>query len=195
MANSLRNELLRLPSMPSVGSLLRLYRLRALKQLSQNFLLQPSVIKKIVKSAGDIKNGLVCEVGPGPGGITRSLINSSPKYILLVEKDDRFGPFLEVNYSALLPTSTNHCNHAYLIKITSHVKAFHAGSLTGMTLLSEPGRSSSQRLSGADGLCGHSQLRHEKLLRRVIQKRMGRFPSKYSHYRKFAFRRLNYTDN
>ena len=36
------------------------------------------------------------EVGPGPGAITRSLLNTGAKHVIVVEKDKRFIPSLEV---------------------------------------------------------------------------------------------------
>jgi dimethyladenosine transferase 1 len=82
--------------MPSIGDLVKLYRLRAIKQLSQNFLMDQNLTNKIVKSAGYINNHYVCEVGPGPGGITRAILNRGPKKVLLIEKDKRFKPTLEL---------------------------------------------------------------------------------------------------
>nr|CAD7258807.1 unnamed protein product [Timema shepardi] len=74
----------RLPPLPTVRDLVRLYRLRALRQLSQNFLMDQRLIEKIVKVAGRIKCGQVCEVGPGPGGITRAILNRGPERLLLL---------------------------------------------------------------------------------------------------------------
>lgn len=51
---------------------------------------------KIVKTAGNLKNAYVCEVGPGPGGISRSILNSGVAELLLIEKDSRFIPGLQV---------------------------------------------------------------------------------------------------
>lgn len=51
---------------------------------------------KIVKTAGNLKNAYVCEVGPGPGGISRSILNSGVAELLLIEKDCRFIPGLQV---------------------------------------------------------------------------------------------------
>ncbi|XP_039487344.1 dimethyladenosine transferase 1, mitochondrial [Drosophila santomea] len=87
----------RLPPMPTIRELVKLYRLQARKQLSQNFLMDERLTDKIVKSAGRIDpRDLVLEVGPGPGGITRSILRRHPQRLLLVEKDPRFGETLQL---------------------------------------------------------------------------------------------------
>jgi len=91
------NSGMRLPPLPSLRDLVKLYKLQALKQLSQNFLMDERLTDKIVKSAGRIDPGdIVLEVGPGPGGITRSILRRTPKRLILVEKDQRFLPTLEL---------------------------------------------------------------------------------------------------
>jgi len=87
---------MRLPPLPTVRDLIQIYKLRARKQLSQNFIMDENVTRKIVKAAGKIKDGYVCEVGPGPGNITRSILEAEPKQVLVIEKDRRFLPSLEV---------------------------------------------------------------------------------------------------
>ncbi|XP_055595232.1 dimethyladenosine transferase 1, mitochondrial [Uranotaenia lowii] len=86
----------RLPPLPTIRDLVRLYKLRAIKQLSQNFLMDENLTGKIVRSAGNIKDKYVLEVGPGPGGITRSIIRKFPRHLVVVEKDRRFLPTLEL---------------------------------------------------------------------------------------------------
>ena len=44
-----------------------------------------------------IEDGEVCEVGPGPGGITRAILEQNPRRVIVIEKDDRFQPMLEVS--------------------------------------------------------------------------------------------------
>lgn len=88
---------LRLPPLPTLRELVKLYQLQALKQLSQNFLMDERITDKIVKSVGVIDpRDIVLEVGPGPGGITRSIMRRQPKRLILVEKDRRFLPTLEL---------------------------------------------------------------------------------------------------
>ncbi|CAH1397751.1 unnamed protein product [Nezara viridula] len=86
----------RLPPLPTIKDLLKLYGLRAMKHLSQNFLLDMRLTNKIVKTMGNIAGGQVLEVGSGPGSITRPIIEKHPARVVLVEKDKRFLPTLEM---------------------------------------------------------------------------------------------------
>ena len=63
--------------------------LRAKKALGQNFLLDMNITDKIVRQAGDLSGKTVFEIGPGPGGLTRSLIGSNATKIIAVEFDLR----------------------------------------------------------------------------------------------------------
>lgn len=87
---------LHLPPMPSIRDIVKLYRLRASKQLSQNFLFHDGIMNKIVKQAGRIKDCHVVEVGPGPGGITRAILHRNPSRVTVIEKDRRFEPILDM---------------------------------------------------------------------------------------------------
>ncbi len=59
---------------------------KAKKSLSQNFLIDKNISKKIVDQT-NIKNQIILEIGPGYGFLTDSILLKKPKKILLVEKD------------------------------------------------------------------------------------------------------------
>ena len=88
---------MRLPPLPSIKEVIRIYKLTARKQLSQNFLLDQNICRKIVHSAGKLQNRYVCEVGPGPGGITRSILEAGVEQLAVIEKDERFLPGLQAS--------------------------------------------------------------------------------------------------
>lgn len=71
------------------------YGLLAQKSLGQNFLLDMNITDKIVRLSLE-KQGLkdfsghnVCEIGPGPGGLTRAVLEAEPKSLTVVEMDKR----------------------------------------------------------------------------------------------------------
>ncbi|XP_015775353.1 PREDICTED: mitochondrial dimethyladenosine transferase 1-like [Acropora digitifera] len=90
---------LRLPPMPKIADILRIYGLSAKKQLSQNFILDLNVTDKIAR-VSDVFDCHVCEVGAGPGSLTRSLLRAGAKHVGAVEIDGRFLPSLEMLQSA-----------------------------------------------------------------------------------------------
>lgn len=87
---------MRLPPLPTIGDIVRLYKLTAAKRLAQNFIMDMSLNQKIVMHAGSLDQGYVCEVGPGPGGITRAILEQNVKHLYVIEKDKRFFPGLQV---------------------------------------------------------------------------------------------------
>ena len=62
----------------------------ARKSLGQHYLCDLSLTQQIAASAGDLNGTTVFEIGPGPGGLTRALIESNAKQIIAIEKDRRF---------------------------------------------------------------------------------------------------------
>lgn len=53
-------------------------------------------IQKTQKRSGLFYGKTVIEVGPGPGSLTRSIIAAKPKNLILIEKDPRFKPSMEM---------------------------------------------------------------------------------------------------
>lgn len=76
-------------SLPSLGETIRIYQLHARKSLGQHFLLDPLINQQIIALAGNLDGKHVVEVGPGPGGLTRALLESPAQQIIGVEVDQR----------------------------------------------------------------------------------------------------------
>jgi len=68
--------------------------LHASKALGQNFILDRQLLAKIAAIPGEIAGETVYEVGPGPGGLTRALLERGAR-VFAVERDRRFVPALE----------------------------------------------------------------------------------------------------
>ena len=62
--------------LPSLRETLDAHGLSAKKSFGQHFLLDLNVTRKIVRLAGPVEGRAVIEVGPGPGGLTRALLES-----------------------------------------------------------------------------------------------------------------------
>jgi len=71
--------------------------IKAKKSLSQNFIIDKNICKKIVKQT-NINNKIVIEIGPGYGFLTDILLMNNPKQILLIEKDYQLVLFLKQKY-------------------------------------------------------------------------------------------------
>lgn len=80
--------------LPTLRETLEAHGLLAKKSFGQHFLLDLNVTRKIVRLAGPFEGRAVIEVGPGPGGLTRALLESDLGRLVLVEKDPRFLPLL-----------------------------------------------------------------------------------------------------
>lgn len=67
--------------------IIKKYNLITKKKFGQNFLTDEIILNKIVNVAGDIKNKNIIEVGPGPGGLTYTILKKNPKELLSIEID------------------------------------------------------------------------------------------------------------
>ena len=81
------------PDLPPLGDVIRRFGLGARKSLGQHFLLDLNLCRRIARAAGDWAGDwgdvTVIEIGPGPGGLTRALLESGARKVLAVEKDSR----------------------------------------------------------------------------------------------------------
>ena len=67
--------------------------LSASKALGQNFILDRQLLARIAAIPGDLNGQRVYEVGPGPGGLTRALLDTGAS-VVAVERDRRCIPAL-----------------------------------------------------------------------------------------------------
>ena len=82
------NPPMTLAALPPLRDVIDRHNLRAEKKWGQHFLLDMNVTDKIARVAGDLCGVHVLEVGPGPGGLTRSLLTHGAK-VTAVEVDPR----------------------------------------------------------------------------------------------------------
>lgn len=66
---------------------------KAKRSLSQNFLIDRNITKKIVASAHIGPDDVVLEIGPGPGGLTEELL-ATGALVICIEKDETFAKAL-----------------------------------------------------------------------------------------------------
>ena len=67
--------------------------LQASKALGQNFILDRQLLTRIAALPGPLEGQTVLEVGPGPGGLTRALLETGAR-VVAVERDRRCLPVL-----------------------------------------------------------------------------------------------------
>lgn len=81
-------------NLPPLRDVIAAHGLNAKKSLGQNFLLDLNLTSRIARSAGDLADATVLEIGPGPGGLTRALLAAGARKVVAIEKDTRCLPAL-----------------------------------------------------------------------------------------------------
>mgnify|MGYP000738006139 FL=1 len=100
--------------LPALKEVIARYGLSAKKTLGQNFILDTNLLDKIVRSSKQrdpepFNSGTVIEVGPGPGGVTRAILENGAKHVTAIEKDERCLELLQ-DIQAAFPERLNVLN-------------------------------------------------------------------------------------
>ncbi len=85
---------LAIDGLPPLREIVARHGLDARRSLGQNFLFDLNLTAKIARAAGPLDGVAVVEVGPGPGGLTRSLLAGGAKKVIAIERDNRVLPAL-----------------------------------------------------------------------------------------------------
>jgi 16S rRNA (adenine1518-N6/adenine1519-N6)-dimethyltransferase len=81
-------------TLPPLRDVVARYGLDARKSLGQNFLFDLNLTARIARAAGPFDDTIIVEIGPGPGGLTRALLEQGAR-LIAVERDPRCLPALE----------------------------------------------------------------------------------------------------
>ena len=81
--------------LPTLRETVDFYGLMANRSLGQNFLLDSNITDKIIgrslehQGLRDFSAYNIVEIGPGPGGLTRSILKNNPQSLAVIEMDSR----------------------------------------------------------------------------------------------------------
>jgi 16S rRNA (adenine1518-N6/adenine1519-N6)-dimethyltransferase len=74
---------------PSLRDIIHRFELRPDKSLGQHFLLDPHLLADIARQAEPLAGLNIIEIGPGPGGLTRALLDTQAAHVTAIEYDPR----------------------------------------------------------------------------------------------------------
>ena len=72
--------------LPTIKEILKKNNVKIHKSLGQNFIFDINLTDKIVKKSEPIASTII-EIGPGPGGLTRSILKRKPNILFVIDKD------------------------------------------------------------------------------------------------------------
>ena len=104
-------------TLPTVFQHLRAHGIEPTKALGQNFLTDLNITHKIARAAGPLLGHTVIEVGPGPGGLSRAILDEGPAQLIAVEQDQRLEALLS-EISAADPRFSVHFGDALATDLT-----------------------------------------------------------------------------
>jgi 16S rRNA (adenine1518-N6/adenine1519-N6)-dimethyltransferase len=81
--------------LPSIAKLASSHGIQPLKKFGQNFIFDETLCDKIVKASGLKTGSFALEIGPGPAGLTRSILKQNPAKLIAIETDVRCMPLLQ----------------------------------------------------------------------------------------------------
>ena len=86
-------------SLTETKFLIKKYKIKANKNLGQNFLVDDQVLEDIVNGAEIQKNDLVIEIGPGLGSLTKYLLEKAKK-VICIELDKKMVKIIKDRFIA-----------------------------------------------------------------------------------------------
>lgn len=133
--------------LPNIPEIIKSNNLITKKSLGQHFLTDQNLLDKIVRHAGKIIDSTVLEIGPGPGGLTRSILQHKPKKLIVIEKDRRcitilnevknqYSDILEIIENDALKISASNLNTDRKITVISNLP-YNIGTKILLNFLNE----------------------------------------------------------
>ena len=77
------------PALPPLREVVARHGIAARRGLGQHFLFDLNLTGRIARTAGPLAGKTVIEVGPGPGGLTRALLDAGAGRLVVIERDAR----------------------------------------------------------------------------------------------------------